>query len=147
MEEDDAETMDWFWWTLIAALIWGFAPAIEKAGLTGAHPLAGLFYRCVGVMAGMLAIPLIIGFGRIRQVDARSAVLLVFGGFLASFLAQVAYYAALKTGEVSRVVPLSGSYQLVAFLVGVLAFSEGVTPMKLAGMALILGGIWAMRAG
>lgn len=139
--------MDWFWWSIIAALIWGVVPAIEKAGLSNAYPVAGLFYRSVGVVFGMVMVPFIVGISRIRQVDARSAALLALGGFLASFLAQVAFYTALKSGEASRVVPISGSYQLIAFVVGILALGETVTPAKLAGVALILAGIWLMRGG
>ena len=140
--------MNAFIWAVLAALVWGVVPIFEKVGLRQTMPLAGLFYRSVGVMVGML----LLGFfmvkpQEIRSVDIRSALCLMAGGFLASFIAQIFFYNSLKVGEVSRIVPLAGSYPLIAFLLGVLLLGESVTPFKMVGVLLVLSGVWFLKLG
>lgn len=140
--------MNAFWWAVVAASIWGFVPLLEKSGLERSAPLAGLFYRCLGVLLGLVLLLIFkIRPQQLKGVDVRSALFLIAGGFLASFVAQIAFYKALKTGEVSRVVPISGSYPLLAFLFGIWFFHEILTPLKIAGIILIILGIWVLKIG
>ena len=81
----------------------------------------------------------------IKTVDSRSVIFLLASGFLASFLAQICFYKGLKIGEISRVVPISGSYPLMAFIIGVLFLGESINLTKLLGVALIVLGIWTLR--
>lgn len=135
-------------WALITAGIWGVVPLLEKAGLAKVEPLTGLFYRCLGVVAGLIVLgTAVLKPEQIKAVDIRSASLLVVGGFLASFAAQLAFYHSLKIGQMSWVVPLSGSYPLVAFILGVVFLGETVTLSKAAGMLLIVAGIWFLKTG
>ncbi|MBD3264042.1 MAG: EamA family transporter [Candidatus Omnitrophica bacterium] len=137
-----------FFWAFLTALIWGVVPLIEKIGLIKAKPLAGLFYRSLGVF---LAIPLMLIFlirpSQLRSLDVRSALLLISGGFLASFVAQFCFYNSLKTGEVSRVVPVAGMYPLVSFILGIMILGESVTLIKLFGVVLVVTGVWLLKAG
>jgi len=140
--------MNAFIWAILAAIIWGIVPLLEKLGLAKAEPLAGLFYRCFGVLIGLLLLGLfILKPQEIKSVDSRSIIFLMLGGFLASFLAQICFYHGLKIGEVSRVVPVSGSYPLVAFLLGVLFLGEPINLIKAVGVLLIIAGIWALKIG
>ncbi len=135
-----------FYWALLAAFVWGIVPILEKVGLVNISPMAGLFYRCTGVFLGlMVLIFFMIRPEEIRSVDVRSAVLVAAGGFLASFVAQIFFYNALKSGNVSSVVPISGSYPLVAFLLGMLLLGESVSVQKILGVLLITAGIWMIR--
>ncbi|MBI2094618.1 MAG: EamA family transporter [Candidatus Omnitrophica bacterium] len=140
--------MSAFGWAMLAALAWGLAPIVEKAGLRDTGPIAGLFYRCVGVVAGMLILGLfLVRPQEGRAVGLRSALLLAAGGFLASFLGQICFYHALKGGEVSRMVPISASYPFIAFMLGVLLFHESLTPFKIGGALLIVAGVWLLKIG
>ena len=140
--------MNAFWWALIAAGIWGVVPILEKLGLSGVEPVVGLFYRCVGVVVGIVILSLfVLKPSQIRSVDMRSALLLIAGGFLASFVAQIAFYNALKLGEVSRVVPISGSYPFLTFFLGIVLFGESLTPFKALGVLLVVAGIWVLKVG
>ncbi|MCG3175703.1 MAG: hypothetical protein MOGMAGMI_00636 [Candidatus Omnitrophica bacterium] len=135
-------------WALLAALIWGVVPVFEKIGLHRVQPLPGLFYRCIGVMVGLVALAIwLVKPAEIRQVDTRSAALLILGGFLASVAAQICFYSGLKAGEMSRVVSIAASYPLITFLLGVLLLGESLTPLKAAGAFLIVGGIWLLKSG
>jgi len=69
----------------------------------------------------------------------------VLGGFLASIVAQMFFYQGLKIGQVSKMVPLSGTYPLVAFLLGAVIFRESITPLKVLGVSLISLGVWALH--
>jgi len=135
-----------FFWAIVAAGIWGLVPILEKIGLSQVQPLVGLFYRCLGVFVGLIILPIFFLKGQqIRSVDLKSVMLLALGGFLASFVAQIAFYRALKTGEVSRVVPISGSYPFLAFLLGVMLLGESISFGKLTGVVLVIVGIWLLK--
>ena len=132
----------------MAALAWGMAPIFEKAGLSRVNPIAGLFYRCLGVIVGMLILAFFLIKPReIREVDLGSALFLAAGGFLASFLGQICFYHALKLGDVSRMVPISASYPFIAFVLGVLLFHESLTPFKVCGVLLTVSGVWFLKIG
>ncbi len=110
-------------------------------------PLVGLFYRCLGVLCGLVVLLFFLKPQQLRAVDARSVALLLTGGFIASVVAQMTFYRSLKLGDVSSVVPLSGSYPLIAFVLGVLVLGESVTVIKLFGVLLVVAGIWVLNAG
>ncbi|MFZ5801627.1 MAG: EamA family transporter [Candidatus Omnitrophota bacterium] len=140
--------MSAFLWSILAAVIWGLVPILEKAGLVNVRPLAGLFYRCFGVVIGVILLGLfMVKPEDIRAVEVRSVVLLILSGFLASFVAQICFYNGLKLGDVSKVVPISGSYPLIAFLLGVLFLGESLSVWKIAGAVLVIAGIWLLKIG
>jgi bacterial/archaeal transporter family protein len=133
-------------WSLLAALCWGVAPLVEKSGLRNAPPMAGLFYRCVGVLIGMALLAIfLVKPQEIRSVEPRSALLLIAGGFLASILGQICFYTGLKGGDVSRLVPISGSYPVIAFCLGILIFGESLTVFKALGVVLVVTGVALLR--
>lgn len=135
-------------WALMAAAVWGMAPLLEKAGLNGISPMTGLFYRCLGVLIGLILLVLFwVKPADIRSVPARSILCLILAGFLASIVGQMFFYSALKQGEVSRLAPVGGSYPLFAFILGVLILGEAVTPLKVVGSLLIVGGVWLLKIG
>lgn len=136
-----------FTWAMLAAIVWGFAPFIEKMGLVKADPVAGLLMRSVGVTLGGLLLlwdwpRLSLG---ITAMGWKSAVLLALGGFVASILGQYAFYHALKFGEISRVVPIGASYPLVAMCLGLVLLHEPITLPKLLGALLVVLGTILLR--
>ena len=135
-------------WALLAAAAWGTAPLIEKAGLQRVAPMTGLFFRSLGVAVGLVFLGLFtVKPQEIRSADARSIFLLMSAGIVASIIGQTFFYNGLKTGEVSRLVPISASYQLIAFILGVILLGESLTPVKAAGAALIMLGVWFLKIG
>lgn len=136
-----------FTWAILAALCWGVAPIVEKLGLGGrVEPNAAVVVRSLGVLLG--AAPLLLMpdlLTQVRRLDWRQAGFLVAGGVLASILGQVCFYRALKAGDVSRVVPIGASYPVLAFLLGVLFLNETVTPVKIAGLVLVLSGVYLLH--
>ena len=140
--------MNAFWWAVLSAGIWGIVPLMEKAGLERTAPMAGIFYRCLGVTLGAaLLFVFAVRPAEIKAVDHRSAALLMFGGLLASVLGQIFFYQSLKTGEVSKMVFVAGCYPFLTFLLGVLFIHESFSLRKGLASALILGGLWLLKKG
>jgi bacterial/archaeal transporter family protein len=137
-----------FWWAVLAASMWGVAPMLEKAGLAQAQPMAGLFYRCVGVMIGMVLVgTVLVKPEEIKSVDMRSAAFLVAGGFLASIMGQIFFYRALKAGEISKMVLVAGSYPVITFLIGIFFMNESLTLQKALGAFLVMAGLIFLKIG
>ncbi len=67
--------------------------------------------------------------------------ILAFEGVVAGTLGMLAFYRAIRQGELSRVVPIAFTTPLWGFLLGVLLFGERATPLKAGGAAAILLGI------
>ena len=136
-----------FVFALLTAVIWGMAPAVEKAGLAGRlDPYVGVVIRTIPITITSLAGLLFMGrWNELAQVDARSALLVTAGGLLAGFLGQLTLYTALKAGEASVVVSIAATYPLVALVVSVLFLGESLTLQKAAGAALVVGGVILLK--
>ncbi|MGB3113799.1 MAG: EamA family transporter [Candidatus Omnitrophota bacterium] len=140
--------MNAFWWALLAAGIWGVTSIIEKYALFKIEPIPSLFYRCAGVLLGLFVLfAFMLKPSQIKAVDLRSASLLFIAGFLGSFVAFIAFYKALKIGEMSMVVPVSASFFLISFLLGIFVLGETLTWMKGIGVFLIAIGVWMLGSG
>jgi len=134
-------------WALLATIVWGVAPVLEKIGLANAKPLAGVFLRSLAVFASALIIPLCYP-GCLREIagfNAKTITFISLGGVLASIIGSIFFYNALKLGEASRVVPITASFPLISFVLGIAVLGEGVTFSKILGLALVLGGVYLLK--
>ena len=140
--------MSAFLWAVVTACIWGVVPLMEKTALSGGvAPFTGVMVRSLGVVAGLLAFSFSWSpWTVLRAMDWRTILLLAGGGFLASFVGQAAFYRALKSGALSQVTPVAGAYPLVAALLGWLWLREPITAPRLLGLALVISGVWLLRA-
>lgn len=90
---------------VLAAVVWGLSGFVEKIGLRGADPQTGVLARSLGVgVAGvvLLMVRPEVGTGFLA-LDWRTRLTLMGGGALASVIAQLFFYRALKVGDVGRV--------------------------------------------
>lgn len=137
-----------FLFAVLAAVIWGFAPALEKVGLRGASidPFLGVFIRTIPIALFAVLGVLVMGrLSEVASVDIKSALFVAAGGLVAGLLGQLAFYSALKWGEASVVVPVAATYPLVALFVSVLFLGEAFTVQKLAGIILVVGGVVLLK--
>jgi transporter family protein len=136
-----------FVYALLAAIIWGLAPAFEKTGLRGRiDPYVGVMIRTIPIV--ILSIAGLFLLGKVEElahIETRNIIFLVIGGLLAGFLGQLALYNALKAGEASIVVPISATYPLVTLIIAVLFLGESVTFTKVLGILLVISGITLLR--
>jgi len=139
--------MNAYYWALLTALIWGCVPLMEKMGLHKVEPMVGMFYRCLGVIIGIVILLVFYGKAIRNSLAALHPTMLwlVGGGFLASVVGQICFYHALKTGEASRVVPIGATYPLVSFILGVLLLGEKFTLAKAGGIGCVLAGVMLLK--
>jgi transporter family protein len=132
-------------YALLAALLWGSAPVLEKLGLVKISPLAGLAIRTITITIILVVIALFTDMAKeIVRVDSRSLFFLVVSGIIAGLLGMLAYFKALKCWEASRVVPIVGSYPLFAFLFALLFLGEKLTLQKVLGVLLVVSGVFLL---
>ena len=132
-------------YALMAALLWGSAPVLEKLGLVKISPLAGLAIRTITITIILVVIALFTDMAKeIVRVDSRSLFFLVVSGIIAGLLGMLAYFKALKCWEASRVVPIVGSYPLFAFLFALLFLGETLTLQKALGVILVVSGVFLL---
>ncbi len=138
--------MSAFFWALLTACIWGVVPLMEKVGVGGTAPTTGVIVRSLGVVAGLVCFGWFWApWSAVRAVGWPSALLLAGGGFLASFVGQLAFYHALKAGAVSQVTPVAGAYPLVAALLGWIVLREPLTLVRLIGVVCVVVGVVLLR--
>lgn len=132
----------------LASIIWGFAPALEKVGLSGKiDPYLGVVVRTLSIaVMALLGLTLMGRLRAITTVDLKSAFFVAAGGIVAGLIGQVAFYSALKSGEASIVVPVAATYPLVALMVSVIFLGEAFTLQKLLGIGLVVGGVVLLNA-
>lgn len=134
-------------YAILCAFTWGCVPIIEKLGLAKMSVWQGLFFRCTGVLVGLILLTLF-KYSEVKEVLfnlPQRWYFIPIAGILASFVGQIFFYSAIKTGEVSRVVPISGSYPLISFLIGVLLFGEKLTLAKAGGLSLVVLGVTLLK--
>ena len=136
-----------FYFAILAALVWGVAPIVEKAGLARIEPMAGVIIRSLGVILGAIILAVFNSHAVKSAFGAESKTIffLILGGIIASILGQIFFYNALKQGEVSKMVPIAATYPLVSFLLGILFFGESFTIVKGLGIGLVIVGVFLLR--
>jgi len=129
-------------YALLAALSFGIAPLFEKLGLARTDPTLALFIRAFITTVFTLGFLLASGnIANIAETDLRSLICVILGGVFGVLFAQYFYFKALQYGEVGRVMPIVGSFPVIAFLFSVAVFGESVTWTKLAGIFLVVVGV------
>ncbi|HBL35588.1 MAG TPA: transporter [Firmicutes bacterium] len=130
---------------LFGAICWGLAPIFGKLGLKGVRTFDGLAARTF--ITVLLVTGWLLGSGsykRITTFHPRTWFFLAIEAFLATFAGDLAYYAALKNGEVGQTALVLASSPLVTFCAGFLFLQEKITFLKTLGAAFIFIGIILM---
>ncbi|EAX48550.1 protein of unknown function DUF6, transmembrane [Thermosinus carboxydivorans Nor1] len=135
-----------FSFAVLALFCWGMAPLFGKLGLGGLEPLTALTIRSA-VVTGLLALAVTAGgkWSAVLAAAPRDVLFVALEGVCAALLGQLAYYYALKYGEVGRVSPVVSAFPLVALILAAVFFGEKITAGKAAGAVLIVAGIILLR--
>lgn len=130
----------------IAMMFWGIAPVLGKIGLTDLQPLAALTIRSMIVSILLIIVVTFRGqWGFISGATTKDIAFIGLEGICAALLGQIAYYYALKFGDVSRVSPIVSAFPLVALVLGIVFLGEKVTISKIIAGLLIVSGIVLMK--
>lgn len=132
---------------LVAAFFWGLSALLEKWGLRNADPMAGVVARTLGIVLGIVIFMVIAPDipRRFIQMDGRSKLALMGGGLMASVVAQMFFYRALKYGDVGRVSSVGGAWPVFAFVLSVLIFHESLSRGKLLGIFFVTMGVILLK--
>jgi len=131
---------------LLTAVLWGSTPIIEKMGLVKADPLTAVTIRSFAV-AIVLVVYLALS-GKLKatlSVNPRTILIFSISGIMAGLLGMLTYFAALRQGAASNIVPISATYPLISAFLSVLILGEQITPLRILGTALIVTGVWLVR--
>lgn len=135
-----------FFLALLTTVLWGIAPLFEKLALAKVEPLVLLPIRTGFVTLSVLTILLLSGSAQdLAKVDGKSVGFILLSGFFGGTLGLTAYFHAMKWGEASKVVLITGSYPLVTTLLAILFLHEAVTLPKLLGALFVITGILLLR--
>lgn len=135
-----------YWYAGVAMVFWGLAPVFGKLGLSDMTPLAALTVRSLVISAILTAVVTARGeWGAVAGAPLRDVAFIGLEGVCAALLGQLAYYYALKVGEVSRAVPLVSAFPLVALALGIAVLGEKLTVYKVVACLMIVSGIVLLR--
>lgn len=127
---------------LLTMLCWGFAPIFARMGLSKMEILTALVFRNTFISIMLIGAFLFTGQAKtFFTANPKAIGLIIIEAALAGLIGQYFYYKAVKTWEVSKVVPIVGAYPLVSFLVAFLFLSEKITLLKTAGIIFVVAGI------
>jgi drug/metabolite transporter (DMT)-like permease len=127
-----------------AALVWAVGNLALKPLSTRFHPLLLSHLRCLA--AALLFVAIVGttgGFALVAQVPPRSALIAIAGTFAGIGIGDTLFVLSLRYIGVSRGYPLAAcGYPLITIAIGYFALQEPVPAASLAGMLLVLGGLY-----
>ncbi len=127
---------------LIAALLWGIAPLMDKYVVsTGVSPILANFIRVAGAFVFLAIATLVAKDFTYAKLTFKNVVYLLIAGVIASGIAMVIYFQALKVSQASRVVPITSVYPLFTVIFSALILGENVSPKVVVGAVLIVVGL------
>jgi len=134
------------WW-LFAVLSAVFAAAtaiLAKIGIDGVNSnLATAIRTIVVLVMAWVVVFLTKSAGGISSITPRSWLFLILSG-LATGASWICYFYAIKTGEVSKVVPIDKCSLILTIIFAVIFLGETVTWKTIVGGLLLLGGTLIM---
>jgi len=127
---------------LFGMICWGIAPVFAKVALKNIDPVAGLVLRTIFAASVVSGWVIVSGsFSKVSSIPASAWWLIGVEALLATLVGDLAYYAALKKGDVSLVTIIMSSSPLITILCAMLFLGEQITITRLFGAALVIIGI------
>ncbi len=128
---------------LVATMVlWGSTPLFEKLGLRDVEPLAGLLVRSLAVT--LVLVIVFFSTGRMHEVTTMSLkniLLFSVSGIMAGLVAMWTYYYVLKSGNLSKIVPIAAAYPLITAILSAFILKEGLSFQRIVGIILTIVGI------
>jgi transporter family protein len=127
---------------LYAAVCWGIAPLFGKIGMRGVNPMEALAARTLVTVCFVWGWFIAKGeMGRLTAIPGKRWLFLGIEAFLATFVGDLAYYAAIKFGDIGQASVVLAASPLITLAVGRMFLQEEITGPKIVGAVLIVGGI------
>ncbi len=133
---------------LISALLWGIAPLMDKYVVsTGVSPILANLVRIAGAFLFLAVVTVVTRDFSSAKLTFKSVALLLIAGIIASGIAMVVYFQALRLSQASKVVPITSIYPLFTVIFSALILGENVSPKVVVGAILIVVGLSLVSGG
>lgn len=126
----------------LGTFCWGLAPLFGKLGLSQANPLTALVLRTfltAVILTGWLGVTG--SFGEFRHIPGKVWFYITFEALLATILGDLAYFSALKLGNINDVTMVMSTSPMVTLILSYLFLGEHIYPYQLVGALLIVAGL------
>lgn len=130
----------WQFWALLSALFAALTAIFAKVGLEEIGSDLATFIRTIVILPALAIFIFATGqFRAFGDLSARSLWFLLFSG-LATTVSWLAYFRALKLGDVSQVAPIDKLSVVFIVILGVLLLGEKFSAANWLGIVLMLAG-------
>ncbi len=128
--------------SLIGMICWGIAPIFAKIGLKAMNPITGLALRSF-ITTVIITLYINIDSNVVKLKDITFYGLLFIGleAVLSTVVGDIAYYAAIKKGNVSLVTMIMSASPVVTLFGAMYLLGEQITITKIIGALLVILGI------
>ncbi len=127
---------------VITMLLWGTTPLMEKVALREVDPLIGVFLRSFAVVAVLAVVFLFTGrYHELARISTKNITLFAVSGLMAGLVAMWTYFYVLKSGMMSKIVPITASYPLITALLAFLVLGESFSVQRAVGVIMTVIGI------
>lgn len=134
--------MSVFLLALFGMICWGVAPIFAKIGLKNLNPSVGLVFRTLFAASIVSSWAVANGtFTQIKGIPVNTLVLIAAESLLATIVGDLAYFAAIKKGDVSFVTIIMSSSPFVTILFACIFLGEKITLMRFIGAVFVITGI------
>jgi transporter family protein len=132
--------MGWLFWAILSAVFAAATALLAKVGVEKIDSNLATAIRTTVVLVFTWGIALGLNAHHgLGEIGRRSWIFLVLSG-LCTGLSWLCYFRALQMGPVSSVAPIDKLSVALVIVAGWLVFGESMSPMKIAGAALITAG-------
>jgi transporter family protein len=131
-----------FFLSLFGMVCWGIAPIFAKMALKNLNPVVGLIFRTL-FAAGVIACWSLASGSlyKIKGVSIYTWILIAIEAVLATLVGDLAYFAAIKKGDVSLVTIIMSSSPLVTLIFACIFLGEKITLTRIIGAILVIIGV------
>ncbi|HHW31467.1 MAG TPA: EamA family transporter [Clostridiaceae bacterium] len=127
---------------LFGMVCWGIAPIFAKLALRNVNSVTGLTIRTLFAACVILIWSTFSGnFPDIKNININGWLCIAIEAVLATLIGDLAYFAAVKRGEVSLVTIIMSSSPLVTLVFAAIFLGEKITFIRLMGAVLVILGI------
>lgn len=134
----------WLLFAAASAFFAGITAVLAKCGIRQTDSTVATALRtCVVLVMAWVMVPVSGQWAGVQTITGKSMLFLVLSG-LCTGASWLCYFRALQIGDINRVVPVDKTSTVLTILLALIFLGEGVTPVKVAAMVLILTGTWMM---
>ncbi|RJX18037.1 MAG: transporter [Ammonifex sp.] len=127
---------------LFAMLCWGLAPLFGKLGLLYMHSITALSIRTIIAASLILSWQIVFGGPQyFHAIPFKSLIFIGIEALLATLIGDLAYFMALKRGNINQVTLILSSSPLVTMLAAYAFLGERATSIQIIGAVLIVCGL------